>query len=283
VDILTTSTAQLSITDMSPEDIQRRNYAILAGVKHDPTFHDMVLDFIKEVWRIVGPMFFVVFTAGEVFYYLRHFLPDDHNPWTQVLLWGVTLLIEIPFMIATYDLSSRKKRVLEAREAGRASRDKDTVGAVIAWCFMALVNITGQVAFLVLITKASPDAVASMGIYFFIIVRVLGVLLGDAYTAFFLSPAETTITRILRTQKAQQEGVKLLSESSMERQREESRLMLEMRRNQNTIAREQSEADFLNEFARMNMRNALESQQRFLQGPKEQLLSDQVEQETGEL
>ncbi|EFH90798.1 hypothetical protein [Ktedonobacter racemifer] len=46
----------MSYSEMGPEEIQRRNYAILAEVTHDAPAHDRILDIIKEIWRIVGPL-----------------------------------------------------------------------------------------------------------------------------------------------------------------------------------------------------------------------------------
>ncbi|EFH90799.1 hypothetical protein [Ktedonobacter racemifer] len=200
-----------------------------------------------------------------------------------MLLWGVTLLIEVPFMIATYDLSSRKKRAAEARERGRETKEHDTFGAVVAWVCMAVVNITGQVAFLALVTNVAHTSDGANWIYFFIIVRVLGVLLGDAYIAFFLLPPETTITRVVRTMRAQQEGMKVLGEAAMERKREESKLMLDMQRDQNTINREKSEANFMNQFAQMNMENALEQQRAFLRSQRKREREDGYDPNTGGL
>src|SRR2546430_406305 len=142
-----------TFSQMTPEQITARNRAILAQVSHNPPAHERFMEFCKSTWRIVGPIAFIVFTAGEVYYYIKHFLPQDNSPWTQVLLWGITLLIEIPFCIATYDLSGRKKRAVEAKRAGREAPDKDTTGAVIMWCAMASINLAGQIAFLVFITK----------------------------------------------------------------------------------------------------------------------------------
>ncbi|MBO0791705.1 MAG: hypothetical protein J2P36_12250 [Ktedonobacteraceae bacterium] len=268
---------------MTPEQIRQRNYAILATVNHDPPFHEQALDFLKMSWRIVGPIAFIVFTAGEVYYYLKHFMPGSDNAWTEVLLWGITLLIEIPFCIATYDLSARKKRAVEAKAEGREAPDKDTPGAIAMWTGMALVNVTGQVAFMILVTNVANQAIASATpIYFFITMRVLGVLLGDAYTAFFLLPPENTISRVLKIQKAQATGFKVLAESAAEQQTIEQRSSIDLRRNQLALKREEREADFMHEFSEMNMRAALRNQRRLLEAQETPLELESGEQEDPE-
>src|SRR5437762_9927561 len=177
-----------TFSEMTPEQIIARNRAILAQVSHNPPVHKSFMEGAKSVWRVVGPIAFIVFTAGEVYYYIKRFLPEDNSVWTQVLLWGITLLIEIPFCIATYDLSGRKKRSVDAKRSGREAPDKDTTGAVIMWCAMASINLAGQIAFLVFITKVGNFS-RDWPIYGFIVFRVVGVIVGDAYVAFFLAPA----------------------------------------------------------------------------------------------
>lgn len=253
-----------TFSQMTPEQITARNRAILAQVSHNPPADEKLMETFKKIWRIIGPIAFIVFTAGEVFYYLKHFLPDDHNPWTDVLLWGVTLLIEIPFCIATYDLSGRKKRAVEAKRAGREAPDKDTTGAVIMWFVMAAINIAGQVAFLVFVTKVGSFD-RDWPVYLFIVLRVFGVIIGDAYVAFFLSPAPLEVDHIVKHQKAQGEGFDQLNNASIERQLRESRAQLQLEQNQRTIDRERSDAAFMTRFNDMNAEHMLQRQARLLE------------------
>jgi hypothetical protein len=55
-------------SDMTPDEIMRHSYAVLATVSHNRPLHDQVIEAIKEGWRVCGPIAFVVFTAGEVYY-----------------------------------------------------------------------------------------------------------------------------------------------------------------------------------------------------------------------
>lgn len=262
--VLSDTTGTIEITQMTPEQVTARNYAILAKVSHNPPAHTIFLEFCKSTWRIIGPIAFIVFTAGEVYYYIKHFLPDDNSIWTQVLLWGITLLIEIPFAIATYDLSERKARAVEAKRAGHEPPDKDTTGAIIMWCLMALINIGGQMAFLFFITKAG-NFNRDWPVYLFIAFRVIGVILGDAYVAFFLSPSPTKLSHVLRHQKAQGEGFEQLSNQHIERQMKESRAKMQIEHNQRMMEREKSDANFLDQFHKMNAEAALRRQRRLIE------------------
>ncbi|SRR6266550_5109467 len=262
--------------EMTPEQITARNRAILAQVSHNPPAHKRFMEKAKSTWRFIGPIAFIVFTAGEVYYYIKHFLPEDNSWGTQTLLWGITLLIEIPFCMATFDLSGRKERAVEAKRAGREAPDKDTVGAIFMWVVMALINIAGQMAFLFFITKAGSFS-RDWPIYFFIAFRVVGVIVGDAYVAFFLTPAPPEVEHIVRHQKAQGDGFDQLNDASMERQLKESRAHMQLEHNQRTIDREKSDAAFMEQFNEMNKQHALKQQQRMIErddrkkieGPKE--------------
>src|SRR5437762_7554372 len=68
-----------TFSEMTPEQITARNRAILAQVSHNPPAHERFMEFAKSTWRIVGPIAFIVFTAGEVYYYIKHFLPQDNS------------------------------------------------------------------------------------------------------------------------------------------------------------------------------------------------------------
>ena len=268
--VLSDTTGTISITQMTPEQITARNHAILAKVSHNPPAHESFMEFVKNTWRIVGPIAFIIFTAGEVYYYIKHFLPSDNSVWTDVLLWGITLLIEIPFAIATFDLSGRKSRAVEAKRAGQEAPDKDTTGAVIMWFVMAFINISGQMAFLFFVTKAGRFD-RDWPIYLFIGFRVIGVIVGDAYTAFFLSPSPTKVSHVIKHQKAQGDGFDLLNDASIERQLKESRAQLQLEQNQRTMDRERGDAAFMTRFNDMNAQHMLRQQARLLEirGPEE--------------
>jgi hypothetical protein len=258
-----------TFTQMTPEQIMARNRAILAKVSHNPPAHKKFLEWAKSTWRIVGPIAFIVFTAGEVYYYIKHFLPQDNSVWTQVLLWGITLLIEIPFCIATYDLSARKERAVEAKQSGREAPDKDTPGAIGMWLMMALINIGGQAAFLVFITKVG-DFSRDWAIYLFIAFRVVGVIVGDAYVAFFLSPAPLEVEHIVKHQKAQGEGFDQLADAATERQIKESRAQMLLEQNQRTMDTERKNANFVARFNDMHAEHMLQQQAQLLEikGPE---------------
>lgn len=257
---------QAAITNplsMTPEQI-------LETVAFDVPAHRHIANNVKNAWRIIGPVAFVAFTAWEVFYFMNTFMKAAHDDslTSKVLLWGITLLIEIPFMIATYDQSERKQARAEKKALGKPYQENDTVGSVVMWFFLALVNVAGQVAFLIFITNLGknpfqPDP-AVFGMWFFIIVRVLGVLLGDAYTAFFLRPDETTIERVLRVQSAQATGRMAIQENRAELAELQAESDAKIRRIAIRVRKEEREATFMEEWNEMNMRTTLDRQKRYM-------------------
>lgn len=259
-----------TFSELTTEQIMARNRAILAKVSHNPPFHKRFMEGAKNVWRIVGPIAFIVCTVGEVYYYIKHFLPSDNSFGTQALLWGISLIIEIPFCMATFDLSGRKERAIEAKNAGYDPPDKDTPGAIAMWIAMALINVAGQVAFLVFITKVG-NFNRDWPVYGFIVFRVIGVIIGDAYVAFFLSPAPLAVDHVVKHQKAQTEGLDRLNDASIEQRVKESRAQMLLEQNQRTIDTEKKNADFVARFNDMHAEHMLRQQARMLEirGPEE--------------
>lgn len=260
-----------TLSELTPEQVAARNYAILAKVSHHPPGHERFMEFLKSTWRVVGPIAFIVFTAGEVYYYIKHFLPQDNSVWTDLLLWGITLLIEIPFAIATFDLSGRKGRAIEARRAGLEPPDRDTVGAMMMWFVMAAINIAGQMAFLFFVTKAGTFA-KDWAVYLFIGFRVVGVIVGDAYTAFFLSPAPTTVDHVVKHQRSQGEGFTQLSDQYNERKIKESSAMAQIESINRHVKREKDDANTIDRLHQMHTQALLKQQSRLLEikGPEEE-------------
>ena len=241
---------------------------MLAYVSFDLPRHRQVLNTVKNLWRIIGPFCFVLFTAWEVFYFISSFMPPDASWTNKVLIWGITLLIEVPFMIATYDMAERKAVAAERRARGETVKDRDTVGAILLWLFLAAVNVAGQVAFLVLITRVGGNPFAgdsrTVGLWFFIVIRVSGVLAGDSYTAFFLRPDDTTVDRLLRTQDAQMQGEKRLADSDAQRLRSEAENDASIRRIKISVERDERESQFMADWQTMNMQQTLERQKQFM-------------------
>lgn len=276
-----------AFSDLTAEELSARRRAILASTPFNLPFHRVFMNGIKEAWRVLGPLAFVVFTVWEVYYFMSHFL-QTANVFDVVLLWGISLIIEIPFMIATYDQSERRERVAERRARGEDANVPGALSSLLFWCLLALVNVAGQIAFLSFVTKAgySLSSPAALGLWSFIILRVTGVLIGDCYTAFHLLPTEANIDWVLRGQKAQIDGEKRLSDSDAERLRKEAESQQTVRRIQLSVKRDEREANFMENWQKMNMEQTLERQRHFIELERQQLRQlpsgEDRQQETGD-
>ncbi len=261
-----------SFSDLSADELSLRRRAILANTPFDLPAHRKFMNWLKDTWRVIGPPAFVVFTVWEVFYFMNHFLRAS-NVLDVVLLWGISLIIEIPFMIATYDQSERRERAAERRARGEPDNLPGKVSSLVCWCLLAAVNIIGQISFLAFVTHAGfqltdPNVV---GLWLFILFRVTGVIIGDCYTAFHLLPTEASIERVLRAQQAQMEGEQRLAASDAERLRKDAEAKQAVRRVELAVQREEREVHFMEEWQKMNMRQTLARQQRFIELENQQL------------
>lgn len=252
--------------------LEARRRAILAQIQLDLPAHRRFLTAIKNLWRIVGPVAFVIFTISEVYYFLQHFLPTP-TLWSEVLLWGISLLIEVPFTMATYDQAERRARQQERRAQGQPAVQPGDRLALWCWIGLALVNITGQIAFLAYVTHAGYQLTdpATVGLWVFILVRVGGVILGDSYTAFFLLEAEPTLERELRRQQQIVEGEARLAAVDRERLLKEAEARQAIRRVELAIEREEQEMDFVAQWQQLQMQQTLERQRRFMELERAQL------------
>jgi hypothetical protein len=158
---------------------------------------------------------------------------------------GISLIIEIPFMIATYDQSERRERAAERRARGEPDNLPGKVSSLIFWCLLALVNVVGQISFLAFITHAGLSLTdpSVVGLWFFIIFQVTGVIVGDCYTAFHLLPTEASTDRVLRAQQAQVEGEQRLAISDAERLRKDAEAKQAVRRVELSVQRVGKSAD----------------------------------------
>jgi hypothetical protein len=206
---------------MSLEELTARRLARVENARMGRSAHDKFMLGVKAAWRVIAPPWFVAVTAGEVVTYLSHYMPHADLP-TDVLIWGVALFLELSMMVATYDLSERNRVEAEKHAAGvaigKAERKKKRL-AIVFWFLLAATNITGQVAFLWFVTH--PDGVqvdpgTQTFLIVFIVVRVVGMLIGDANTAFVLGDDEKELTQVARDEKQRGEAFTLIAEAEGE-------------------------------------------------------------------
>jgi hypothetical protein len=260
-----------SFSDLTADELSIRRREILANTPFDIPLHRKFMNSVKETWRVIGPPAFVVFTVWEVYYFMNHFLRAS-NVFDVVLLWGISLIIEIPFMVATYDQSERRERAAERRARNEEENIPGKNSSLVFWVLLALVNVAGQIAFLGFVTHVGLSLIdpSVIGLWFFIVLRVTGVIIGDCYTAFHLLPTEASIDRVLRAQQAQMEGERRLAASDARRMREDAEAKRDVRLVELSVKRDERESDFMEQWQVMNMRQTLERQRRFIEMEQQQ-------------
>lgn len=240
---------------------------IIDSVSFDKSWHQKFTDAITNVWRVGSPFAFVGLTAWEVYYFIHIFMvkSGDNSLPSQVLIWGVALYLEIHFMVSTFDQAKRRQLKAESKSTGKQYDASGDRGSLVTWFTLAFVNMSGQVAFLGVllgISKLSPTDPTVVGMYFFIAIRTVGMIIGDANVAFFIRPEDTTIEKILRIQEGQAKGRIAITENrahlgEIVAESEEKVRHIEMR-----IRRERIEADFMQQMIADSMEANRRRQQR---------------------
>jgi hypothetical protein len=278
---------------MTPEELTIRRHARVENAPVGRSLHDTFLLWVKGTWRIIGPVWFVAVTAGEVVDYLNHYMPHA-DPMTQVLIWGVALFLEISMMVATYDLSGRNRIEAEKRTAGIAVTTYEKRRKYLAVCFwflLAAANITGQAAFLWFVTH--PDAIpggptkpvdqmAQIALFAFIAVRVVGMLIGDANTAFVLGDEEKELTQVARDEKQRGEAFLMLAESEATYRENAAKadyriaeVDADIKRLHMKLEEDKRRSDYHAELDRLMMKESLERQRQRLLPPPGQKSEDE--------
>ncbi len=219
----------LTTSTMSQEQLRTRRMNLIEGSKFGRPFHENVMLFVLKFWLVLGPIAFVALTTSEVAYILTHLVaPGDRNG--QTVIWGGALFIDLAMMFTTFGVAIKRRDVAEKREAN-GSVSKREEGEVwfgtLLWLIFAIINIVSQAAFLLHVIQSAGSPPADMSLlYLFVGSRVVGFILGDASTAFFLAKVDNSQLKLLaRAERekgalykdiAQAEGARRLTEAKAE-------------------------------------------------------------------
>ncbi|EFH87265.1 hypothetical protein [Ktedonobacter racemifer] len=234
---------KLSYEDM----MKRRRIERVEKARVGRPFHERVMLFFLKIWLLTGPIAFVLLTAAEVAYILTHLVaPGDRNG--QIIIWGGALFIEFAMMFTTFGVGIKRHEVAEQREIyGRVDGAQERavwIGTGL-WLVFAAINIIGQTAFLLSIVQSSHDPNMNI-MYLFVASRVIGFILGDAGTAFFLGQVDSNDVRLMA--RAEHERGKLYTELA---EAEGKRKLLEAEADSKVkllgikVEQEQADAEFL--------------------------------------
>lgn len=248
---------------LTAEDImKRRRMERIERARVGRPFHERVMLFFLKGWLLIGPVAFVALTAAEVAYILTHLVAhDDQNG--EIIIWGGALFIEFAMMFTTFGLGIKRHEASEYREI-YGKRDPALEGLVaigtILWIVFAIINIVGQSSFLMSLVQSSHDPNMQV-LYLFVASRVVGFILGDAGTAFFLGQVDSNDVRLMA--RAEHEKGKLymeLAEAEGKRKLLEAEADSKVKSMAIKVEQERADAEFLAELKRQTFTRILEVQ-----------------------
>ena len=185
-------------SEMTQEELKRRRINLVESAKFGRPAHESIMMFLLRIWLVIAPPAFVLLTASEVAYILTKLVPPADR-FGNTVIWGGALFLDVSFMFATFGLALKIRDLSEKREAiGYISKreQRDIYTGVFIWFVFAVINIISQTAFLLHVIQASGSKDMTI-LYVFVASRVIGFVLGDASTAFFLAKVDNSHLKLI--------------------------------------------------------------------------------------
>jgi hypothetical protein len=200
--------AKMITSTMDQEQLRSRRINLIEGTKFGRPAHESIMLFFLRIWLVIAPVLFVILTSSEVAYILTHLVPPgDKNG--QTIIWGGVIFIDVAMMFCTFGVAIKRRDVAEKRETvGVVSKREEFemwFGTCI-WLVFATINIISQAAFLLHIVQVSGTKDLNI-IYLFIASRVVGFILGDASTAFFLAKVDGNNLKLIARSEREKAGL----------------------------------------------------------------------------
>jgi hypothetical protein len=213
-----------------------------------------------RIWLVIAPMLFVALTSSEVAYILTHLVPaNDKNGST--IIWAGAIFIDVAMMFVTFGVAIKRRDVAEKRETWGAVSKRDEIevwfGTAI-WLVFAVINIISQSAFLVHIISLSGAKDMTL-LYVFVTSRVVGFILGDASTAFFLAKVDSSNLKLIaRSEREKATLYRDIAGAEGERKLIEERAEADILLVQIEVAQKREEAEFMASLKRQMFQDILE-------------------------
>lgn len=245
----------LTTSTMTQEQLRIRRMNLIEGSKFGRPFHENVMLFVLKFWLVIGPIAFVLLTTSEVAYILTHLVaPGDRNG--QTVIWGGALFIDLAMMFTTFGVAIKRRDLAEKREANGGVVSKREEGEVwfgtFLWLIFAIINIVSQAAFLLHVIQSAGSPPAGLQLlYLFVGSRVVGFILGDASTAFFLAKVDNSQLKLLaRAEREKGALYKDIAAAEGDRRLTEAKAEAEVRLVQIKVEQEEQDAMFLADLKR---------------------------------
>lgn len=181
------------------------------------------------------------------YFIVTHLVPANDKNGTYII-WAGAIFIDVAMMFVTFGVVIKRRDVAEKWETWGAVSKREEIetwfGTVI-WLVFAVVNIISQSAFLMHIIGLS-GAKDMMRLYVFVASRVVGFILGDASTAFFLAKVDSSNLKLIaRSEREKAALYRDIVDAEGERKLVEEKVEADILLVQIEIAQKREEAEFM--------------------------------------
>lgn len=251
---------RLVTSNMSQEQLRIRRMNLIEGTKFGRPFHENFMLVGLRIWLVIAPMLFVALTSSEVAYILTHLVPaNDKNGST--IIWAGAIFIDVAMMFVTFGVAIKRRDVAEKRETwGAVSKreELETWFGTAIWLVFAVINIISQSAFLMHIIGLSGAKDMTL-LYVFVASRVVGFILGDASTAFFLARVDSSNLKLIaRSEREKAALYRDIADAEGERKLIEEKAEADILLVQIEVAQKREEAEFMASLKRQMFQDILE-------------------------
>ena len=236
---------RLTTATMTQDQLRTRRTNLIESSTFGRPAHESFMLFLLRIWLIIGPIAFVALTTSEVAYILTRLVPPGDTG-TYVITGGA-LFIDLAMMFVTFGVAIKRRDLAEKREMGTATKrdEGEVLFGTIMWLVFAIINIISQSAFLLHIISASHDSNVNI-LYIFVASRVVGFILGDASTAFFLARVDNSQLKLIaRSEREKANIYSEIAKAEGDRQLIEAKAEADIRILQIEVDQKEKEAHFM--------------------------------------
>jgi hypothetical protein len=254
------SGGRLVTSNMSQEQLRVRRMNLIEGTKFGRPFHENFMLVGLRIWLVIAPMLFVALTSSEVAYILTHLVPANDKNGTYII-WAGAIFIDMAMMFVTFGVAIKRRDVAEKRETwGVVSKREEieTWFGTGVWLVFAAINIISQSAFLMHIIGLSGAKDMTL-LYVFVASRVVGFILGDASTAFFLAKVDSSNLKLIaRSEREKAALYRDIAGAEGERKLIEEKAEADILLVQIEVTQKREEAEFMASLKRQMFQDILE-------------------------
>ncbi len=251
---------RLVTSTMLQEQLRIRRMNLIEGTKFGRPFHENFMLVFLRIWLVIAPILFVALTSSEVAYILTHLVPANDKNGTFII-WAGAIFIDVAMMFVTFGVAIKRRDVSEKRETWGVVSKRDEIEVWFGtgvWLVFAAINIISQSAFLMHIIMLSGAKDMTL-LYVFVASRVVGFILGDASTAFFLAKVDgSNLKLIARSEREKGVIYSDIAKAEGERKLIEEKAEADITIVQIEVAQKREEAEFMATLKRQMFNDILE-------------------------